>query len=225
VSHSPGRFLDEAVSLVLIHPVVTPDADDSVAIVPPLLNDAQGVPDAVLAKYVRTGDHDAFKVLFDRYAARLVDFAIGLLHDRETAQDVVADVYFAIWRRRSEWIPDRVSTYLFAAVRNRCHTYRTSAHARHEVELSEMADDELSGNADPAPSVSELMDEAELYARVQQVLETLPPQRKTAAILRWREGMSFSEIAHIMDISENAARLQVSRALKVVRAVFDVSPG
>lgn len=213
-------------SLVLLQTAVTSDGSDPVPVVPPSsAGTPGGVPDAELAEQVRAGDHRAFRLLFERYADRLVDFAIGFVQTRETAQDVVADVFFAVWQGHVGWIPERVSTYLFAAVRNRCHNYRTRAHVRHEIELSEFIGDESSVEIDPAPSASDLLDEAELYARVVQVLETLPPQRKAAAILRWREGLGFDEIAHTLRVSENAARLHVSRALKAVRAALGVSPG
>lgn len=197
------------------------EAGNRMAMVPLPFNDAPGeVPDATLAERVREGDHDAFRLLFDRYADRLMDFAIGFVHSRDAAQDVVADVFFALWRGHAEWLPDRVSTYLFAAVRHRCHTYRTRAHVRHEIDLSDLGDDDASAVVDATPLVIDRLDEGALYARVEKVLDTLPPQRKAAAMLRWREGMGFDEIAHALQISENAARLQVSRALKVVRAAL-----
>ena len=204
--------------LVILHAAVTLDASNRMSARSD--NTQVNIPDAALAEQVRAGDHAAFRLLFDRYADRLIDFAVGFVHVRESAKDVVADVFFSVWLGHTAWIPERVSTYLFAAVRNRCHNYRTRAHMRHEIDLSELTQDESSIEIDPAPSASDLLDESELYARVQRVLDTLPPQRRAAAILRWREGMGFDEIARTLQISENAARLQISRALKAVRAAL-----
>jgi len=176
--------------------------------------DSRVDPDAGIVPAVRAGDETAFRQLFDRYVDRLIAFAVVLIHDRAAAQDIVADVFFALWRGRTTWTPERVSTYLFGAVRNRCYNHRNSVAARRETTLDDTPVPTLQSTAATADAA---IDAAALTVRIEAVLTTLPPQRRAAALLRWREEMAFSEIAQALGISENAARLHVSRALKAVR--------
>src|SRR5688500_18872126 len=91
--------------------------------------------EAALISRIRAGNEAAFRELFDAYIDRLVDFANSLIDDRPAAQDIVADVFLALWRTRANWRPERIATYMFGAVRNRCYNHHSSKIARREVAL------------------------------------------------------------------------------------------
>src|SRR5438093_250782 len=68
---------------------------------------------------IRAGDLDAFEALYRAYWQPLYTFAFRYVRSKHDAEDVAQEVFFRIWRGRSEWLPaGAVRNYLFLAVRN-----------------------------------------------------------------------------------------------------------
>src|SRR5260221_5189622 len=72
---------------------------------------------------IRAGDYDAFVACFRAYYGPALAFATHLLGSRDGGEDVVQDVFFAIWQRRETWIvTSSLGAYIHGAVRNRVAT-------------------------------------------------------------------------------------------------------
>src|SRR6266480_7837595 len=68
---------------------------------------------------IRAGDLDAFESLYRAYWQPLYAFAFRYVRSRHDAEDVAQEVFFRIWRGRSEWrAAGAVRNYLFLAVRS-----------------------------------------------------------------------------------------------------------
>lgn len=170
------------------------------------------------APRIRAGDAQAFEQLFRALHAALVGFALRYTGDTARAEEVVQDVFLAIWQARTEWAPlGSVRGYLFGAVRNRALNVR-----RRDVLEQDWTTQAAQADTPPLHSVAADADaeaeQAELVSLAQAALDALPERCRLVMHLRWREGLSYAEIAVAMGIGVKGVENQLSRGLKAVRA-------
>jgi len=172
--------------------------------------------DASIVARIRTGDPDTFDTLFRAYFSRLADFANATVRDEAVAQELAAEVFLSIWRRRGEWAPRHsVAAYLYRAVRNLAQTYIRDRSA----ELARWRASAYEASA-LTESVEALDDRDARLNAVWHAVDQLSDIRRTIVHLRWREQMSFEEIAVLLDLSPAAVKMQLSRAFKTVRSLL-----
>jgi len=172
------------------------------------------VEEAELIRGVRRGDAQSFETLFRAYHARLCGFAYGYLHDRAAAEETVQDLFLAIWQKREQLeVRTTMSAYLFGALRNR--VLNKSARARLEqrwLEHSPTAEiDSVTPAADDLAQASETAD------RVRAAIALLPPACQTVLMLRWREDLSYAEIAEALGVSVKTVENNLGRARQLLR--------
>ena len=173
------------------------------------------VDEATLVARIRAGDADALEALYLRYHAALHRFAAQQTHDLDTADEVLHDVFLGLWRRRATLtIETTVSIYLFAAVRRRAAGVRVRRLRDRELYERASRAGALIGQI---PRIDDQVDRADLIARVWHAVDDLPGNRRDALTLRWREQMTFEEIAVVMDTTVASVKMHVSRALRTLR--------
>jgi len=174
-----------------------------------------------LVERLRAGDDAAFESLFHEYFPRMVDFAAATVRERAVAEELAADVFLSLWRRREQWSPrGSIAAYLYRAVRNLAHNHIRDRNAEHlrattaAAEFAELADEvEVS-------VIDGMSDRESRIAAVWRAVDQLPEIRRAVVHLRWRGHLSFEEIAVLLGTSPAAAKMQLSRALKTVRALL-----
>lgn len=77
--------------------------------------------DAELIAAIASQDRDAFRVFYDRYAAKVLAYVRMLARQREIAEDVVQEVFLSVWRKAPSYKPDRgdVPGWLYTITRNK----------------------------------------------------------------------------------------------------------
>jgi RNA polymerase sigma-70 factor (ECF subfamily) len=181
---------------------------------------SHGAPDLdpLLAEQIRAGDASAFERCFRTMHGPLVAFTERYVGDRARAEDVVQELFFALWRDRERLVvTGSFRAYLFSAARNRALNLR-----RRDAVERDWADDEALDEVralHPAPDTpDEQLGAAEITARVHAAFATLPERCRLAMHLRWREGMSYAEIANVLGIGSKGVENQLARGLKALRA-------
>jgi len=171
--------------------------------------------DADVLARIRAGDTSAFEAVFREHAAALADFALRYVRSRETAADVVQDVFLNVWQHRASWrTPGSIKSYLFASVRNRAlDVLKHGTVAERWAE--QVAYAELPETA-PA-SVEEVLDANDLNTALERALALLPERRRRVFLFRFKAGLSYAEIAEVMGTTTKTVENQVSRALKSLR--------
>jgi RNA polymerase sigma-70 factor (ECF subfamily) len=184
--------------------------------------------DAELLRRIQTGDQHAFDVLYLRHATALWGFAYSLVHSDADAEEIVHDVFLAIWGRHETWeVSTGVIPYLFRAVRNRATNY-----LRHRRVVNRVAADTVwqahpPGMSDAAAQIDDVVAANDLEAIVRRIIAALPERRRMALTLRLEYQMPFAEIGEIMQISEKAAHALFTRAresLIPLLTLFDRTP-
>jgi RNA polymerase sigma-19 factor, ECF subfamily len=174
---------------------------------------------------IRAGDPAAFERAFRAYHPGLCAFAYRYVRSRETAQDLVHDVFAKLWEERGRLTVGHLKNYLYAAVHN-----LAISHVRHEV-VERRVRERAPGMADwlaPAHEVNEgerRLEAAELQAAVERVLGGLPERCRLALTLRWRRQMSYAEVAGAMGISVKTVEIYVGRGLAALRENYRTIAG
>jgi RNA polymerase sigma-70 factor (ECF subfamily) len=174
--------------------------------------------DASDAVSLRAGDAAAFEKVFRAYHTRLCGFAHSYVRNRAEAEEVVQDVFLALWRQKELVVQSSLRAYLFRAVRNR--VLNRNERAQLEQRWLEQHDAAALEVVDPGPSAEELVEEAQTAERLRAAIAALPPGCQTVLRLRWEEQLSYAEIAETLGISVKGVENQLARARRGLRGVL-----
>jgi RNA polymerase sigma-70 factor, ECF subfamily len=153
-----------------------------------------------LVERLRAGDVRALEELFRQQYEPLCRFAERYLHDRAATEDLVQDLFAALWARRTRLdLRGSLRAYLFASVRNRALNVRKHQLVEHAWERDEAAPEVRALHRAPRRP-DELLDERERDARVRAAIAQLPERCRLVMQLRWEEQLGYSEIASILGI-------------------------
>jgi RNA polymerase sigma-70 factor (ECF subfamily) len=173
---------------------------------------------------IRRGDATAFERLFRAHYEPLCRFAARYVDDGAAAEELVQDLFTQIWVDRARWPePANVRAYLFTAVRNRA----LNLGARRRIESDWVAAESATipttihavGDEEPSRIQSD-----ESRSLLERSFGALPERCRLVMHLRWRDQLSYAEIAQVMGISVKGVEVQLSRGLRALRAAFGVVP-
>jgi len=164
-----------------------------------------------LLRRIRDGDVDAFSSLFRRYYEPLCFFAVRYLHDAQSAEGIVQDFFVRLWESRAALsIQSSLKSYLYASVRNACLNQ-----IRHE-DFSTSFDDEAERPDTGAMKPDIQVESAELADALERAMNALAPRCRQIFTMAKFDGLSYQEIAEILNISINTVKTQLQRALKTL---------
>lgn len=138
--------------------------------------------------------------------SRLVRLAYRFLWDRSEAEDAVQDALLAAHQRAAD-VRDRGKwwSWVCRIVVQRCHlASRRTAQSR----KLQRADVALNGCSEDAPTASR----HEMAGVVRKLIAELPQRQREVLVLRHLQGMSFDEIAEVLEMSPATARVQAMNA-------------
>jgi RNA polymerase sigma-70 factor, ECF subfamily len=177
------------------------------------------LPPNVIAR-IREGDSRAFEAVFRAYYAPLASFAFRYLRDAAAAEDVVQEVFGALWNGRDRLVvTTSLRAYLYAAVRNRALNIRKHDAVVEGWERDESADDVRELHPAPAQP-DQLLDRRLLEERLAEAFETLPERQAQVMRLRWKEELSYAEIAESIGISVKGVEKHLARGLAALKRHF-----
>lgn len=168
----------------------------------------------VLQEKIAIGDEAAFTQLYLHFGKKLMLFAVSIVRSREIAEELVEDVFVKLWAIRSR-VTDisNITVYLYVAVKNRS----LNALAQKARDLVSEPFDHLDTSVDEfATDPYKIMITSEMMARMQQVIETLPPRCKMIFKLVREDGLKYKEVAEILNISVNTIDVQMAIAIRKI---------
>jgi RNA polymerase sigma-70 factor (ECF subfamily) len=165
---------------------------------------------------LRTGDPRAFEAIFRAHAAALCAFAFSYVRLRETAEEIVQDLFYWIWEQRfTVEMPHGVRPWLFMAVRNR------SLNVLRDRRLEFAAHERLARDARscsrPAQPDAELSGR-DLAAAVARVVAMMPARCREVYTLVREQQLSHAETSRVLGISPKTVEIHMTRALAILRA-------
>lgn len=162
------------------------------------------VDDRALVHAAQSGDLDAFELLVRRYQAPVYRTALRLLASNADADDVTQDTFLRAWRSMSRFRGDSAfATWLYRIVTRRC--FDLLAARRPTV----LFDEEQPGTSlDPASTI----EQRERLRAITQQIQALPPDQRAALVLREFEGLSYEQVAEVLETTVPAIKGRIHRA-------------
>lgn len=162
---------------------------------------------------IRAGDERAFEILFRKFYAPLTRFAWRYVNSKAVAEELVQESFTNIWERRNEWyITGSLRSYLYKTVKNQCinHLHREKIIRRFDTEW-------VHEQQTLAVDYSEEPRDRKIREAISKAVEELPGRSKMIYKLYRHDGLTYTEIADVMDISVRTVESQMSRTLQILR--------
>jgi RNA polymerase sigma-70 factor (ECF subfamily) len=173
--------------------------------------------DRVLLSRVAGRDEVAFRDLFQRFYPRVFAFVHRRLRDPDTAEEVVADTFFEVWRGAAGFEgKSRVSTWVLGIATFKC---REAHRARGRLKRSSVA-------ATPTEQLAAYPDERDLEAQLiardelrwtKHRIDQLPESQRKVVELAAVDGESTEVVARRLRVSGGTVKSRLSRARRQLR--------
>lgn len=169
----------------------------------------------ILWTRVAAGDRTGFAALFDALSPDIYRFARRRVFDDDVAEDIVAETFLIVWRKRDDRPPADISVraWAFGIAANlvRRH-WRSSTRGQRALDrLGVTAEVGVSAH-DPAIDVSTALDAAQDVRVMRIALGRLPRVMADLLVMRAWDEMEYSEIAHVLDCPIGTVRSRLARA-------------
>ena len=178
----------------------------------------EGMSDEDVVRRVAAGERALFEILMRRYNQRLFRVARSVVRDDAEAEDVVQQAYvnafthleqFAGTARFSTWLT-RITTHeALARIRRRGR--------RQEVDHMGDGEDAIEGIEAPGPTPEKQAFDAELRRALEASLDALPQIYRSVFILRDVEGLSTTEAADCLEVTEDVVKTRLHRSRALLR--------
>ena len=169
--------------------------------------------DQRLLERIRAGDVAAFEALYRSIAPSRCVFTRRLLQSEAAAEDVVHDLFLAIWQQRATLdVRGSISTYLHTAARNRALNQ-----IKHERIVAQWENAPHPGSDELQPTIEEGLVEADLSVAVQEAVARLPERPRLVFTMSRHQRMTHKQIADSLGVSIKTVETHMGRALRLMR--------
>ena len=170
---------------------------------------------------------DKFLELVHEHKVQIYQHTLYLLKNREDAEDITQETFIKAWENRAKLRPKTVRSWLLKCAQNLC--FNLLKRQKFQVHLTEDDDIDVdteletlmhahSGRSNPMPD--EIVIQQELKDSVHCAIKKLPPNMQSVIIMRELNGMSFKEIAAVLEQPEGTVKSLAFRARKKLRELL-----
>jgi RNA polymerase sigma factor, sigma-70 family len=170
--------------------------------------------DYLLWKRIKAGETQAFQDLYMKYADVLFSFGMIYSRDQELVKDSIHDLFFDLYKYRKNLSDnDHIRNYLFKSLKRKIQSVLKS---KMRLVYTNEIHDGAEGKSDFVVSETEDLTEENLK-EIQQAVDKLSEHQQEVLKLRFQIGLSYDEVARILDISVESVRTLVYRTIKSLR--------
>jgi len=172
------------------------------------------VPISILTfKKIKDGNIWAFETLFRSYYEPLCRYAYQWVENRETAEEIVQDLFYILWKERQTLqVFTSVNGYLYRSVKNKSLQYVEKRKVRDAYQKMCAENTILE-----TPTPLEELEYKELEQHIEETLRRLPERRQKIFRMSRMEGKKYHEIAQELQISVKTVEVEISKALQELR--------
>jgi len=176
--------------------------------------------DQVIVRRVQAGDKAAFNLLVRKYQYKVANLVSRYVYDSSEVEDVTQDVFIKAYRALGGFRGESAFyTWLYRIAINTAKNFLVAQSRRPpntdvDAQDAEIVDAGV-GLRDIGTPESNVLTK-ELAQRVTRAVEQLPEDLRTAIMLREMEGLSYEEIAMVMDCPIGTVRSRIFRAREAI---------
>ena len=176
--------------------------------------------DAELVKRVQAGDSRAFDILVQKYQHKVVNLVGRFVSDQAECYDITQDAFIKAYRAIGNFRGDsQFYTWLYRIAANTAKNYlasRARKSPQYTVDIEDAEHYEGASGLKEYTTPENLLLTEEIKQTVFAAIEGLPDDLKSAITLREIEGLSYEEIAEVMDCPIGTVRSRIFRARDVI---------
>jgi RNA polymerase sigma-70 factor (ECF subfamily) len=175
--------------------------------------------DEELVARSRGGDLDSFNQLVLRWERPIYALAYRVIGREEDARDVTQETFLRAFRALSGFKGQaKFSSWLYRITLNLCRDWIRKERRTPVTPTPEGVDlVELAGEATPSESIEDLVSRKQLSEAVAKAMALLPEEQRTAIILKEYHGLTFQEIADLLDCPLSTVKTRLYQGLTVLR--------
>ena len=182
--------------------------------------------DSEFIKQLKLGNENTFRILVEKYKDRVYNTCLGLLHQHEDAEDIAQEVFIQVWNSISDFKGEStLTTWIYRIAVNKSleliryrNSKKRSAYFHSVTDPKNKPDEVSADDSFMHPGIAlEQKEQAEaLFKAIDKLAET----QKVAFSLHKIEGLSYKQIAEIMETSLAAVEALMYRAKKNLRKLL-----
>jgi RNA polymerase sigma-70 factor (ECF subfamily) len=176
--------------------------------------------DQQLVDQVMAGNKNAFNLLVMRYQHRVAALIARFVQDPQEVEDVAQEAFIKAYRALPLFRGDSAFyTWLYRIAVNTAKNYLVARSRRppaQDLEIDEVEPTETGSVLHEIESPEGSLSTSELKAATEAALDSLPEELKTAFILREFSGLSYEDIAEVMDCPVGTVRSRIFRAREAI---------
>ena len=171
------------------------------------------LPEKEIIDAVKAGDRAMWAEVIKKYYTALLNFSMGFTKEKESAEELVQDVFVNVWSKRDYLNIDiSLRAYLYRATRN---------HSLNYVKRRQFEFDYQKGLANSITPYKNEVEDTYRFNEIEQALndaiEALPTKRREIFKLSRYEDLTYKEIAEALEIPVRTVHYQIGLALKDLR--------
>ena len=195
------------------------------------------LPDAEAIERSKQGDAAAYRVLDERYQGRAYRLALRVLRDEEQARDACQEAFLKAYLNLKRF-EGRSSfyTWLYRLVMNLCLDMKRRDRSNRYIDVPEPGDLERIAGSEQAENAPggwtsrsedpvEAIERKELRAAMGRAIEQLPSSARETLLLREVEGLSYAEIAQVLEIPKGTVMSRLHYARRRVQELLREGEG
>jgi RNA polymerase sigma-70 factor (ECF subfamily) len=176
--------------------------------------------DQELVRRVQAGDQSAFNLLVLKYQHRVLKLVGRFVNDPTEAEDVAQEAFLKAYRALASFRGDSAFyTWLYRIAINTAKNALVSQRRRpvdFDLDLQDPDQYERQARLKEADTPEGVLLTDEIRTVVEEAMEQLPEDLRTAIVLRELEGLSYEEIAEAMDCPVGTVRSRIFRAREAI---------
>ncbi|MHB9055153.1 MAG: RNA polymerase sigma factor [Paludibacteraceae bacterium] len=174
--------------------------------------------DEQLIQIILSGNKEAFTTLLKKYQLSVFRTAMGFVHSKEDAEDIVQDVFIQVYRTLSSFKgSSQFSTWLYRITLNTSINFINKNKWRNLFTDSGESLKNLFNRSNEEKNAHQNLEAEERDVLILKAIEQLPEKQRMAFVLSKYEELSQKEIAGIMQITEGAVEQLLQRAKQFLR--------
>lgn len=177
--------------------------------------------DAGLVGRCLEGDERAYRLIVERYQARVFSLAWRMVRQREDAEDLTQETFVRMFRAAARYDPTRpFAAWLFTIASRLCIDHiRRRRLPSISLSMSEpgSSEERQMDIEDPGLQPDDVTSRNEEERRTQDLIDSLPPHYRIVVMLRHQEDLSYDEIAAALDMPLGTVKARIHRARALLR--------